>query len=181
MRHDNPSAGVGDPLAQFRVYMGNRPDFPSVVNLTPITPLTAGQLHLIGQACGNGWRKVFNVYAKLVFALSTDSIVSLQGRPSWQDFRTHTLLQASSNTSLLFSAPELHGCAAKGINIIMGKAYATSLRLAYPLYWFDREFAVNLDHRTLICPYFDYRQLSNIKIIRLAKLIKDLDAGKLKF
>ena len=167
--------GLGDPYAQFNVYIGNRPHFSEYANLDCVNPLSAGEIYGIGQACGNGWRKVFNVYAKLVFALNAENIVSIQGAQSWQSFRDHVLLQSSSNTSLLFST--LHIAEHKDSNIvhiIMGKTYAKSLHLPQSLRWLDHEFAIDIESKVLICPYFDYRQLSNIKIIRLVELIKQL-------
>jgi len=170
-------SGLGDQYAQFNVYIANLPEFSEYLNLEYIQPLSAGEIHAIGQACGNGWRKVFNVYAKLLFALNAESIVSLQGSHNWQYFREHVLLQNLSNTSLLFSAPQLTND--KDINsnivhIIMGKTYAKSLNLPHSLTWLDHEFAIDIHSKLLVCPYFDYRQLSNIKIMRLVELIKQL-------
>jgi hypothetical protein len=173
--------GLGDPFSQFNVYIGNRPNFTGFSNLDSVNPLSTGEIHAIGQACGNGWRKVFNVYAKLVFALNLDNVASLQGAQSWQSFRDNTLLQHSSNTSLLFSNPQFSQKEDKNsdeVHVIMGKAFAKSLDLPFQLNWLDHEFAINVEHKLLICPYFDYRQLSNIKIIRLVELIKQISAGK---
>jgi len=174
-------SGLGDPLAQFKVYIANRPDFSEYPSLATVKPLCVGEIQEIGRACGNGWRKVFNVYAKLVFALNTECIVSLHQAQSWQNFREHTLLQRSSNTSLLFSCPqitEVKNKSNKTVHIIMGKTYAKSHSLPHSLIWLDNEFAVDPENRLLICPYFDYRQLSNIKIIRLVELIKQLGEGQ---
>lgn len=56
----------------------------------------------------------------------------------------------------------------------MGRTYARALvnsgRLDVPLTWLDHEFAINAASRVIVCPYFDYRQLSNLKIDRLAAL-----------
>jgi hypothetical protein len=168
-------SGLGDQFAQFNVYIANRPNFADYLSIDSMSAVCSGEIHAIGQACGNGWRKVFNVYAKLVFALNADNIVSLRGAKSWQDFRDHVLLQNMSNTSLLFLAPQTDQF--KGSNvvqIIMGKTYAKSLDLPKSLQWLDHEFAIDIDNKMLVCPYFDYRQLSNIKIIRLVELIKHL-------
>ncbi|WP_039989919.1 DUF6942 family protein [Paraglaciecola arctica] len=170
--------GLGDPLAQFKVYIANRPDFSNYSSLdSSVNPLSSGEIHAIGQACGNGWRKVFNVYAKLVFALNAESIVPLQETLSWQKFRDHVLLQHSSNTSLLFSPPAISKVKDKDrhvVHIVMGRTYAKSLNLSHSLKWLDHEFALDMENKILVCPYFDYRQLSNIKIIRLVELIKQI-------
>jgi hypothetical protein len=171
------SSGLGDPCAQFNVYIANRPNFSEYPNADYVNPLSAGEIYVVGQACGNGWRKVFNVYAKLVFALNVENIVPLRGAQSWQNYRDHTLLQNSSNTNLLFSTPQLtdvNGKNRKNLHIVMGKTYAKSLSLPLSLKWLDHEFAIDKDNKLLVCPYFDYRQLSNIKIIRLVELIKSL-------
>jgi len=173
---DNLS-GLGDPLAQFKVYIANRPNFAEYPNLSTVKPLATGEIQEIGRACGNGWRKVFNVYAKLVFALNSESIVTKRGAQSWQIFREHTLLQRFSNTSLLFTSPQTLQTKNERNNtlhIIMGKTYAKSLELPVTLKWLDHEFAVDFGNKLLVCPYFDYRQLSNLKIIRLVELIKQL-------
>ena len=170
-------SGLGDPYAQFNVYIANRPNFAEYSSVNRVSPLSAGEIHAISQACGNGWRKVFNVYAKLVFALNAENIVSLQRAQSWQNYRDHALLQSSSNTSLLYSPPQFSEVKDKNSNpvhIIMGKTYANSLNLPHSLIWLDHEFALDSNKKLLVCPYFDYRQLSNIKIMRLVALIKQL-------
>jgi len=171
-------SGLGDSYAQFNVYIANRPDFSEYASLDCVNSLSAGEIYAIGQACGNGWRKVFNVYAKLVFALSIENIVPLQGAQSWQIYRDHALLQNSSNTSLLFSPPQITENS-NVVHIIMGKTYSKSLNLPDSLKWLDHEFAIDTDNNLLVCPYFDYRQLSNIKIIRLTELIKKLTEKKI--
>ncbi|MFT6991806.1 MAG: hypothetical protein ACJASL_003800, partial [Paraglaciecola sp.] len=143
-------SGLGVSCAQFNVYIANRPNFSEYPNLDYVNPLSSGEINAIGQACGNGWRKVFNVYAKLVFALNKETIVSLQGSQSWQAFRDHVLLQNASNTSLLFSTPLLADVINQNshvIHIIMGKTYAKSLDLPQPLRWLDNEFALLPDHK----------------------------------
>ena len=61
--------GLGDRHAHFNVFMGNRPDYEFAPCKDQFRALKVGDVYAIGQACGNGWRKVFNVYAKLVYAL----------------------------------------------------------------------------------------------------------------
>lgn len=158
--------------AQFKVYLANQPNFEDLTALSNVKALSIGEIYAIGQTCGNGWRKVFNVYAKLVFALNMPSLVSLNDAESWQDYRDKHLLQVDSNTSLLFSAPDLSKDTGQCMHIVMGRTYAKSLDLPYVLTWLDNEFAIDKSNNLVVCPYFDYRQLSNLKIIRLVELIK---------
>ncbi|MEP2651855.1 MAG: hypothetical protein ABJH06_07645 [Paraglaciecola sp.] len=159
--------GLGDINAHFKVYIANRPNFADFQTTQRVVPLGRGELEAIGKTCGNGWRKVFNVYAKVLFALNCEHLVSVHKATTWQEFRDKYLLQATSNTSLLFTPPELTN---NDIHIVMGKAYAKSLGLS--LEWINDDFAISPKAKLIVCPYFDYRQLSNIKIVTLVELIR---------
>lgn len=175
--------GFGSQNYQVAVYIANRPPIYEYQQLAQLTPLTTGEITSIGQQCGNGWRKVFNVYAKLLYALDKELFSFTTFAPTWQQYRDSFLLQTDSKTSLLFSAPQLktikNNANQKTVHIIMGKTHAKSLlstgALNIELIWLDNEFAINRAQRVIVCPYFDYRQLSNVKIERLAELIKGLD------
>ena len=163
---------MGDSEAQFLVYIDKHPPFPTWLLDKKVQALSSGDIHVIGQACGNGWRKVFNLYAKLVFALKDTRLPVAPPHKTWQQYREQTLLQAGSNTGLMFSAPSLlpEPNSAK-LHIVMGRGYAKSLSLPVGLTWLDHEFAVAPAQGLIVCPYFDYRQLSNIKLIRLVQLL----------
>ncbi|MDO6705850.1 hypothetical protein Q4579_06465 [Photobacterium sp. 1_MG-2023] len=168
--------GLGCPEFQIAAYMEHRPDMPGMAELAQLQPAISGEIHCIGQACGNGWRKVFNVYAKLLYALDPTYFDYATSADSWQRFRDQFLLQAGSQTALLFSPPVLDlNRVPSRYHIIMGRTYAKKLihqgLLNAPLTWLDHEFAVNQEHRLVVCPYFDYRQLSNLKIERLAAIL----------
>lgn len=168
-------AGFGDEQAQIRVYVAKRPPMQEYAYLPAMQPLLQGEIALINQACGNGWRKLFNVYAKLLFALPA-SFGFLQQASSWQVYRDSFLLQASSNTALLFSPPQLNSTS-NTIHIIAGRTYAKALveqGLPLQLNWLNAEFAIDNHNRVLVCPYFDYRQLNNEKIGYLVKLMAQL-------
>ncbi|MFT4995368.1 MAG: hypothetical protein ACI965_002417 [Paraglaciecola sp.] len=167
--------GLGDPQGQFRVYINKRPNFQDLALINHVQPLSRGEIHAIGQACGNGWRKVFNLYAKLIFALEHEQFPVDRHSQAWQQYREHTLLQSGSNTALVFCAPLLNPAqnVAK-VQLVMGRSYAKSLTLPSSLTWLDNEFAVAPRERLIVCPYFDYRQLSNIKLLRLVTLIRDI-------
>jgi len=175
--------GFGSDDYQIAVYIANRPAIYEYQQLTQLTALTSGEIAHISQHCGNGWRKVFNVYAKLLYALDVDRFNFVSLAPTWQQYRDSFLLQPNATTSLLFSAPYLTSknkrSRPESIHIIMGKTYAKSLlnsgQLTVDLNWLDNEFAINQDQRVIVCPYFDYRQLSNVKIDKLARLIAKLN------
>lgn len=175
--------GFGTDEYQIAVYIANRPPIYEYQQLNQLTPLTTGEIAHIGQHCGNGWRKVFNVYAKLLYALDNKLFNFASFAPTWQEYRDGFLLQPHSKTSLLFSAPQLkpipHNANQKAVHIIIGKTYAKSLLstglLDIELIWLNSEFAINRSERVIVCPYFDYRHLSNVKIERLAELIKELN------
>lgn len=171
------AAGFGDATAGIRVYIANRPPMAEYADLVTIQPLHSGETELINRACGNGWRKVFNVYAKLLFALDTKLFAFTQQAATWQQYREQCLLQAGSNTALVFSTPDLQP-AKETVHIIAGRTHAKALLeagLAVQFSWLNNEFAVDKHNRVLVCPYFDYRQLNNEKLAFLARLIKALD------
>jgi hypothetical protein len=174
--------GLGCPDALLRVYVAKPPPMREFLALQQIQPLLPGQIQQIGNHCGNGWRKVFNVYAKLVFTLPATWQPTLHGNKTWQQWRDQTLLQTGGNCSLLFSAPQVQErsrpTALRTLHIIAGRQHArtlvTSGDLTVPLQWLDDEFALNAEHRVIVCPYFDYRQLSDVKIARVAAIAASL-------
>jgi len=186
--------GFGDSDFNFAVYIANKPNMLEYQDLDGVTALVEGEINVINQACGNGWRKVFNVYAKLLYALDKKSFDYSTKAATWQDYRDKYLLQNKSKTALLFSAPQLvtnksisnnivvNNTIANNritnkdtVHIICGKGHAKALissgKLKTNLVWLDDEFAIDNDNRLIVCPYFDYRQLSNIKIERVAALL----------
>lgn len=173
--------GLGCENFNIAVYIANRPNMPPYRGLSDMTALSKGEIQAIGQACGNGWRKVFNVYAKLLFTLDKQHFAYSSLAPNWQGYRDGYLLQAGSKTSLLFSPPRLElkpGLNGITLHIICGRTYAKQLlargELAAQLHWLDDEFAIDRVNNLVVCPYFDYRQLSNIKIARLAVMLRTL-------
>jgi len=168
--------GFGDCNFNFAVYIANQPNMFEYQNLTSVNPLVTGEINSINQACGNGWRKVFNVYAKLLYALNSSYYTFSKSAQTWQQYRDHYLLQQHSKTALLFSPPELSR--SDVVHIICGKTYAKQLlaseKIQASLIWLDDEFAIDYANKLIVCPYFDYRQLSNIKIEKLSELLTQL-------
>jgi len=175
--------GLGCSEFTFAVYLANTPKMPEYQNLSCVTSVVKGEIAKIGLECGNGWRKIFNVYAKLLYALNPNDFSFSRYASSWQAYRDRFLLQTGSENALLFSAPKLDTNPQK-IHIIAGKTYAKHLlatgELQVDLIWLDDEFAINKANRLIVCPYFDYRQLSNIKIERLSVMLSQLKIQALK-
>jgi len=168
------NAGLGDATAQFCVYVANSPPMPEYQQLNSVQALQSGDIDLIYRHCGNGWRKIFNVYAKLLFALDKSLFPYAATAQSWQKFRDTALLQQHSNTALLFSPPQLLPDNTAQIHLIAGRTHAKQLLgagLAAELQWLNDEFAIDLKQRVLVTPFFDYRQLNNAKIIESARLL----------
>lgn len=169
--------GLGDAQSRFSVYIANRPPLDDYQQLVGVQAMQPGEISHIAQQTGNHWRKIFNVYAKLVYALEP------QGFASWQHYREEFLLQKHSKQALLFSAPDL---SRPGLHLIMGRAYARAyigtcaanddknLALNAELLAVDADFQVDPKKRLVVTPYFDYRQLSNEKLARLRALISHL-------
>jgi hypothetical protein len=161
-----------------KVYLANRPPLAEYLNTEVIFHLRAGEIKRIARETGNHWRKIFNVYAKFVYCFAEMSHLPLyQQYPSWQYYRDQSLLQQGSNTELHLSPSAL--CLESSVSdnpkdtvhIIMGKLFSERLLADISVEWLDNDFAINRQYSIIVCPYFDYRQLSNIKIERLAELV----------
>lgn len=178
-------AGFGSEDAELVIYLSNRPpldDYPSLAHVKPLLP---GELAHIVANTSNHWRKVFNVYAKFLEALAWYEVVEVG---SWQKYRDTGLLQSGCREALLFSPPlftqnapcnegrqdSQNPTAGKHkISIVAGKTYAAQLALP-TLTWLDAYFAINREYKVIVCPYLDYRQLSNERIDRLVGLVREL-------
>ncbi len=108
------SCGLGDSQYLIAACIDKRPAFMHLEQLEGWQGMVDGEIAAIGNACGNGWRKVFNVYAKLLWALAKDPVIAKALRPAlssvasfdrWQDYRDACLLRSDSGTALLFSEP----------------------------------------------------------------------------
>lgn len=157
-------AGVGDANYRLAFCIANRPpldDFPSRRHIAPLLP---GQLQHIVVNTSNHWRKLFNVYAKFLYALGPEP-----GWPNrWQMYRDQQLLQSGSGVALLFSPPPVES---RALHLVAGKGYARTLNLP-GLVWLDACFAVAPEHRIVVTPYLDYRQLSDARIECLVDIIR---------
>ncbi|UTF61607.1 hypothetical protein [Gilvimarinus sp. DA14] len=156
--------GLGDADYCIAFCVANRPALDHYPALDTLQALAPGELTHIVANTSNHWRKLFSVYAKFLYQLGPRA-----GWPvRWQDYRDNYLLQANSQTALLFSPPPI---AKTRIHIVAGKTHATELGLQ-GLDWLDAHFAINRADRLVVSPYLDYRQLSNERIARLAQLVE---------
>lgn len=167
---------LGDANARINVYIEKAPPFEEVMGFAPTSdmtyPLHTGDIQKFGAIGGNGWRKVFNVYAKWLFSLNAHMRCIENPETSWQSFRDNSLLRENSSTRLLFgqwafppNEPDT------GIHVIAGRIHATKMGIAAQCIWIDHEFARHPTRPIVICPFFDYRQLSNAKIEVLSRMV----------
>jgi len=167
----NNLVGLGSQTSTINFYIGNRPPIDDYPEMEELRGLAVGELSHIVKHTSNHWRKAFNVYAKLLF--DWYQLHDRKDLPeTWQSYRDLELFRSHSEEALLFSSPVFEK--KKGtIHIIAGKTYASSLNLP-PLIWLDTYFAINTEHRLIVAPYPDYRQLSNERIVRLTELMREV-------
>lgn len=165
-----------------KVYLANRPPLTVFDELDGLSALKKGDIEQIVKDTGNHWRKIFNVYAKLIFALAVRvEFNKIAEFSSWQQYRDELLLQQGSETELLFYPQEQkeRECLMKSLTevvpgslrIIMGKSFSSEVLDAHCINWVDDDFAYDVKAGLWVCPYFDYRQLSNLKIDRFIDLM----------
>ncbi|MBD1581949.1 DUF6942 family protein [Pseudoalteromonas sp. S16_S37] len=169
--------GFGQVSGLIAIYIEHAPPMQEYKELESVQALRLGEIEMITSASGNGWRKIFNVYAKILGQLGhTDH--NFTNYKSWQDYRQQCLLQSHSQEALLFSVPNLHDSQYR-YHVIAGRTYAKKLFRDHiftnSLIWLDDEFAVDKTHNLVVCPFLDYRQLSNIKINKLCDILHSLN------
>lgn len=162
--------GLGSRSSKINFYIANRPPIDNYPVMQNFRALESGELGYIVKHTSNHWRKVFNVYAKLLFDWYQLDNKCLP--ESWQAYRDLELFQSHSHEALVFSQFGLNKNI-QTIHIIAGKTYAAILDLP-PLVWLDSYFAINKHYRLIVAPYPDYRQLSNERIAQLITLMTGL-------
>ncbi|MGH1460541.1 MAG: DUF6942 family protein [Neptuniibacter sp.] len=167
--------GFGSNQCSVVFYIANRPDIDGYRDLNQLRSLAPGEIDKIVQVTGNHWRKIFNVSAKFMFQLLCENKNTEPLPDSWQEYRDTVLYQSHSPISLLFSPPMTQHC--NMIHIVAGRTYASELGLT-DLIWIDELFAISESRRLIVCPYLDYRQLSNVRITRLIELVKTIQASE---
>lgn len=177
--------GLGDSHhSGLNVYTANRPPLDEYQQLDELKPLVKTEVTFIANQTGNHWRKVFNVFAKFIYALDDSYQEKSENNASlefstWQAYRDERLLQKGSAMRLLFSPLNISELnSEQTVHIIMGKQYAVDLGFHEDrhegMYRLDQDFAIWPEKKLIVCPYFDYRQLSNAKIERLKELVKSI-------
>lgn len=159
--------GFGDSEYRLAFCIANRPpldDYPKREHLAPLLP---GELSHIVANSSNHWRKLFNVFAKVLYGFGASPAWPAR----WQDYRDQYMLQAGSGVALLFSPPPVSAPAGQPLHLVAGKGYAQTLNIP-SLIWQDAYFAVAREARIIVTPYLDYRQLSNKRIERLVELAR---------
>ncbi|WP_428240460.1 DUF6942 family protein [Gynuella sp.] len=161
--------GFGSESFSVAIYIANRPGFAQYPELAKLKPLEPGEIEYIVTNTSNHWRKVFNVYAKFLSLLRSRKNSAVQ---DWRNYRDNHLLQSHSTEALLFSAPEFDRPGV--VHIVAGKTHAAAMGLE-SVVWLDNSFAVDVKKALIICPYLDYRQLSDNRIERLIELVLKLE------
>jgi hypothetical protein len=164
--------GLGDPQATLRVYLANRPSLEPFAYPGDVMPLADGDIAQINSHEGNHWRKIFNVFAKFLYELK---FTGTEDFSRWQDYRDTLMLQPGSQVALCYGVPcyGAPGSEAPASQIIlMGKQFAEECGFfkTNGAKWLDSRFAIN-DAGVIVCPYFDYRQLSDERIRYLVSLL----------
>jgi hypothetical protein len=165
--------GCGSP--KYIVYCENQPNLDYLGRSNSIGELYIGQsvseisLSSIIEHNGNHWRKIFNIYAKIGWALTPNQATT------WQEYRDQVLLTNGSSTQLVMGA-SLDICIINAFpnatHLVMGKQYfksfldSTSRNKFEPInlqildvnaFKFQSSYIINT-------PYFDYRQFNNCLI-----------------
>ncbi len=159
-----------------KVFLANRPPLKEYEQQCVFSTMAVGEINRIAAETGNHWRKIFNVYAKFIYSLGIEKHdTDILKYKTWQQYRDERLLQSGSKTELHCDNSDLGQSflinEPATVRIVMAKTYAESLLENVDLSRIDKDFAINKEQAIIVCPYFDYRQLSNVKIEVLIKLV----------
>lgn len=91
------------------IYIANRPPLPFYQDISNVHAIQDGEIAEIGKLTGNHWRKIFNVYAKLIYEFIGKAKHNLPNHPglsvyfeqinhcsTWQEYRDTYLLKNGS-------------------------------------------------------------------------------------
>lgn len=156
----DPIVGLGPTSPKLLIYLPHTPNCDHLKALAEVRPAFPGELHQIGVETGNHWRKIINVTAKLGFAINDNNY------SDWQSYRDAFLCREGSEITLIFGAKKL----VQGehyTHIISGHQYCESICKTFEFETLDQDFRLCRSRKVIDSPYFDYRQLSNIKLEKL--------------
>lgn len=156
--------GIGSESFRLGLFIANRPPVVRYQQLEEMQPFVPGELSCLVNETGNHWRKIFNISAKLGFALYGKDC------PDWQSYREKRLFQQDCPMSLVFSP--IYRPSEEQLFILLGKTYRQSLFVDLDFTEISEAVFLHPQWRLLQVPYFDYRQLSNQKIADLLGLIQ---------
>lgn len=165
-RYQQKPVGLGSTEHAIGIYIGNRPNYPSINELQSLRLAKGAEVeHIIAQT-GNHWRKVFSICAKIGFSLWPEEAAR------WQDYRDQILFRRGGQLALLFSAPPLGN--SQNVKLVLGKQYAEQCVTNALCTETLNGFLVNPQQKLIQTPYFDYRQLSNQRLEELLATINAL-------
>jgi hypothetical protein len=145
------------------LYLPNKPDVDLYKSKRQLKNLGVGEIQEIITATGNHWRKIFSIYAKISFGLTSFPV------KTWQEYRDTVLLTKSGIELITFSRKILSKTDGD-IHVLSGKNHC--LQFDLPLEKFKN---LDVDGKILkykniyLTPYFDYRQLPNALVELIVK------------
>ena len=150
--------GIGSTKPQLVLYIDKRPSVASVLQLEKLRPAFTGEVPALIEKCGNHWRKIFSILAKLSFGLDT------RGCCSWQHYRDEVLLTEQGAEALLF-CNELKEFSSQPFHLIGGERFFKEFDFAGEDFCeLDAAGKVRFSGRVFQTPYFDCRQFPNALI-----------------
>lgn len=162
--YQQKQAGLGGEDFQIGLCIGNFPSCLDIESVAGIRFAGEGELSHIVEQTGNHWRKIFNICAKIGFALWPEKT------QSWQQYRDSLLFRQSASLCLFFSPPPT--LKEGQLLLILGKQYRREI---FPDAGFTAVSEVVYRHPELPIyqvPYFDYRQLPNKQLDALILLLR---------
>ncbi|EAR11044.1 DUF6942 family protein [Reinekea blandensis] len=159
---------LGEPQATLTVCVEHQPRWPEPAFASGRSTLFPGELAILVGANSNHWRKIFNVYAKLLCALKPDAATD------WRALRDQQLFQPGQQHGLRMGSIVAENINENtGLTLIAGKQYADALGLLSQATSLAPGIFVHDHANCLITPYFDYRALSDASIARLAQIMTE--------
>lgn len=147
--------GFGSKQADLVVYLPNRPQIDEFINLDSFRALRSGEVQEIISQCGNHWRKIFSIYAKIAFAIDPKDY------STWQQYRDTVLLTDHGAEAVIFGC-EIVPFSEKTFHFIAGRAHFDAFSLKREEFKeIGNDGKIFVKNRIFQIPYFDYRQFPN--------------------